>query len=152
VLTFQTSPLEEAVEVAGPLRVELWVSSEAKDTDFTAKLVDVYPPSADYPDGYAMNLEDGILRMRFRNTRTREELIKPGTVYPVTIDLWATANRFAPGHRIRLDISSSNFPMYDLNPNTGEPLGRHTHVKRTLNSVYHDGERLSALLLSVRTP
>ena len=99
-----------------------------------------------------MNVEDGILRMRFRNSREREELMVPGTVYPITIDLWATANRFSPGHRIRVDISSSNFPMYDINPNTGETLGKHTHSVRALNRVYHGGEYPSHLHLSVRTP
>ena len=149
VLSFQTAPLKEAVEIAGPLRVELWVSSTAKDTDFTAKLMDIYPPSADYPEGYAMNLEDGILRARFRNSREREELMEPGTVYRIEIDLWATANRFAPGHRIRLDISSSNFPFYDVNPNTGERLGKHTHMKTAINTVYRGPRRPSALVLPV---
>jgi len=150
VLTFETPPLEEDIEVTGPLRVTLWVSSQVRDTDFTAKLVDVFPPSDDYPAGYAMNVEDGILRMRFRNGREREELVEPGKVYKVTIDLWATANLFRKGHRIRLDISSSNFPMFDVNPNTGEPLGRHTHTRKTLNSVYHDAGRPSSLVLPVR--
>ena len=149
VLSFQTPPLEEAVEIAGPLKVELWVSSTARDTDFTAKLMDIYPPSVDYPEGSAMNLEDGILRARFRNSREREELMTPGTVYHIEIDLWATANRFAPGHRIRLDISSSNFPFYDVNPNTGEGLGRHTHMKTALNTIYRGPKYPSALVLPV---
>ncbi len=150
VLTFESPPLKQDVEVTGPLRVSLWASSQAKDTDFTAKLIDVYPPSDDFPSGYAMNVEDGVLRMRFRDGRDHEELMQPGKVYQVTIDLWATANLFRQGHRIRLDISSSNFPMFDLNPNTGEPLGRHTHTNQTLNSVYHDAERPSCLILPVR--
>ena len=150
VLTFATPPLTHDMEVTGPMRVTLWVSSEAKDTDFTAQLIDVYPPSDDYPAGYAMNLEDGILRMRFRKSREREELMKPGTIYKVSIDLWATSNLFRKGHKIRLDISSSNFPMYDVNPNTGEPLGRHTHVISTVNTVYHDPEHPSCLVLPVR--
>ena len=149
VLCFQTPPLKKAVEIAGPLKVELWVSSTARDTDFTAKLIDIYPPSADYPEGYAMNLEDGILRARFRNSREREELMEPGTGYHIEIDLWATANRFAPGHRIRLDISSSNFPFYDVNPNTGEGLGRHTHMKTALNTIYRGPKHPSALVLPV---
>ena len=149
VLSFQTPPLEEDLEIAGPMRVELWVSSTAKDTDFTAKLMDVYPPSSDYPEGYAMNLEDGILRMRFRESREREELMEPGTVYRVEIDLWDTANRFHKGHRVRLDISGSNFPFYDVNPNTGEFLGRHTHLKTAVNSVYQAPGRASALVLTV---
>ena len=149
VLSFQTPPLEEDLEIAGPMRVELWVSSTARDTDFTAKLMDVYPPSSDYPEGYAMNLEDGILRMRFRESREREELMEPGTVYRVEIDLWDTANRFHKGHRVRLDISGSNFPFYDVNPNTGEFLGRHTHLKTAVNSVYQAPGRASALVLTV---
>ena len=149
VLSFQTPVLEEAVEIAGPLRVKLWVSSTAPDTDFTAKVMDVYPPSADYPEGYAMNLEDGILRVRFRNSREQEKLMEPGKVYRIEIDLWATANRFAPGHRLRLDISSSNFPFYDVNPNTGERLGRHTHMKSAINTIYRGPSRPSALILSV---
>lgn len=150
VLTFETAPLESDVEVTGSLRAELWVSSSAQDTDFTAKLIDVYPPSKDYPDGYAMNLEDGILRMRFRESRTEEELMSPHKVYKATIDLWATANVFRKGHRIRLDVSSSNFPMYDVNPNTGEPPGRHSRLQSALNTVYHDAEHPSCLVLPVR--
>ena len=150
VLTFATVPLDHDIEVTGAIRVELWVSSSAKDSDFTAKLIDVYPPSKDYPDGYAMNLEDGILRMRFRNSREKEELLSPSELYQVTIDLWATANLFRKGHKIRLDISSSNFPMYDLNPNTGEPLGRHTRLQSALNTVYHGGEHPSCVVLPRR--
>jgi putative CocE/NonD family hydrolase len=150
VLTFESPPLGRDLEVTGPMRVSLWVASNAKDTDFTAKLIDVHPPSEDYPAGYAMNVEDGILRMRFRNGREREELMQPGKVYKVTIDLWATANLFRKGHRIRLDVSSSNFPMFDLNPNTGERLGRHTHARKALNSVHHDAGHPSCLMLPVR--
>ncbi|MFC1739815.1 CocE/NonD family hydrolase, partial [Planctomycetota bacterium] len=149
VLSFETGVLEEEIEVTGWVQVSLWVSSEAKDTDFTAKLIDVYPPSEDYPQGYAMNLEDGILRMRFRNSREREELMEPGVIYPITIDLWAISNTFHKGHKIRLDISSSNFPMYDRNPNTGEPLGQHTHMISTVNTVYHDTEHPSHLLVPI---
>ncbi len=149
VLTFETAPLEYDIEVTGAIRAELWVSSSAKDTDCTAKLIDVYPPSKDYPDGYAMNLEDGILRMRFRKLREKEELMSPGGLYKVTIDLWATANLFRKEHKIRLDISSSNFPMYDVNPNTGEPLGRHIRLESALNTVYHGSERPSCLVLPV---
>jgi len=149
VLTFETPPLEQNVEVTGPIQVVLWVSSTAQDTDFTAKLIDVYPPSLDYPSGYSMNLEDGILRMRFRESRQREKLMNPDAVYKITIDLWATANLFRQGHRIRLDISCSNFPMYDVNPNTGEPLGRHTRMVAATNTVYHDRERASQLVFPV---
>ena len=145
----KTAPLEKSVEIAGPIQAEIWVSSSARDTDFTAKLVDVYPPSKDYPAGYAMNLEDGILRMRFRESREKETLMDPGDVYKVTIDLWATANRFNKGHKIRLDISSSNFPMYDVNPNTGGPLGKPTRRIKAINTIYHSQQRPSHVKLPV---
>ncbi len=147
VLSFQTPPLAQGVEVVGPLSVKLYVSSTAVDTDFTAKLIDVYPPNADYPRGYAMILIDSIRRMRYRNSLERAELMTPGEVYEVTIDLWATANRFERGHRIRLDISSSNFPTFDPNPNTGEPIGYHTHTVTARNTVFHDAEHSSHLIL-----
>jgi putative CocE/NonD family hydrolase len=113
VLCFTGPVLEEPVEVTGPVSLTLFVSSSAVDTDFTAKLVDVFP------DGKAINLCDGILRVRYRNGLATEELMKPGTVYEITIDMTATSNVFLPGHRIRLDVSSSNFPRYDRNTNTG---------------------------------
>jgi putative CocE/NonD family hydrolase len=113
VLCYATPVLEEPVEVTGPISLTLFVSSSAVDTDFTAKLVDVFP------DGKAINLCDGILRTRYRNGLDHQELMEPGTVYEITVDMTATANVFLPGHRIRLDISSSNFPRYDRNTNTG---------------------------------
>jgi putative CocE/NonD family hydrolase len=149
VLTFQTPPLEAAVEVVGPLKVKLFVSSSAVDTDFTAKLVDVYPGNPDFPSGYAMVLIDSVRRMRYRDSLEHAELMTPGQVYEIEIDLWATANRFERGHRIRLDISSSNFPTFDPNPNTGEPVGRHTHTVVAHQTVYHDAERPSHLTLTV---
>jgi putative CocE/NonD family hydrolase len=149
VLSFQTPPLAQAVEVVGPLHVKLYVSSTAVDTDFTAKLIDVYPPNVDYPRGYAMILIDSIRRMRYRNSLERAELMTPGEVYEVTIDLWATANRFERGHRIRLDISSSNFPTFDPNPNTGEPIGYHTHTVTARNTVFHDAKHPSHLILPI---
>ena len=124
VVVFQTEPLEEPVEIVGSVTVKLVVSSSAVDTDFTAKLVDVYPPSADYPSGFAMNLTDGILRARYRETPERQVLMTPGEVYELTVEPFPTANVFKKGHRIRVDISSSNFPRFDTNPNTGEPLGK----------------------------
>src|SRR5262249_50708965 len=99
-------------------------------------LIDAYPPSNDYPAGYHMNLCDSIIRCRFRNGWDREELMEPGKVYAVRITFTPTSNLFARGHRIRLDISSSNFPRLDLNPNTGEPCGRHTHTTIARNRVY----------------
>ena len=127
MLVYQTEPLAEPVEVTGRAEVRLWVSSSAVDTDFTAKLVDVYPPNEDYPEGYDLLLNDSIIRTRFREGFEQEVFLEPGEVVPVSILLPPTSNVFAAGHRIRIDVSSSNFPRLDLNPNTGEPIGRHTH-------------------------
>lgn len=151
VLVFQTEPLQEAVTVMGPVTVRLWISSSAPDTDFTAKLVDVHPPSEDYPWGYDMLLADRIVRARYRNSLERAELMEPGEVYEIEIDLLGTANRFEAGHRIRIDVSSSNFPFFDVNPNTGERLGHHTRTVPATNSVYHDAQRPSHVLLPVVT-
>jgi putative CocE/NonD family hydrolase len=109
--------------------VRLRVASSAPDTDFTAKLVDVHPPNDDYPDGYDMLLCDSIIRCRYRNGFDHEELMEPGEEVEVTILLPPTSNLFAAGHRIRVDVSSSNFPRLDRNPNTGEPIGRHTRME-----------------------
>lgn len=149
VLVFRTSPLAEGVELTGPLVVRLWVSSSAIDTDFTAKLVDEYPPNPDYPEGFALNIADAITRMRYRNSRERAELMEPGKVYVVRIDPQATSNHFARGHRIRVDISSSNFPHYDVNPNTGEPLGLERRSVVAHQTVYHDAVRASHVELPV---
>ena len=136
VLVFQTEPLKEDVEVTGPVVVHLFVSSTAVDTDFTAKLIDVYPPNADYPLGFDLNIGDSITRMRYRNSLARAELMKPGQIYEADIDLYPTANVFAKEHRIRLDVSSSNFPRFDVNPNTGEPLQQHRRMIPADNTVY----------------
>lgn len=149
VLAFQTAPLAQDVEVTGPLTVRLWVSSSAVDTDFTAKLIDVYPPNQDYPDGYAMNLADSILRMRYRNSRERLEMMIPGEIYEIVIEPQPTSNLFKAGHRIRLDISSSNFPQFDVNPNTGGPLGMERRVVIAHNTVYHDAARPSHIVLPI---
>jgi putative CocE/NonD family hydrolase len=149
VLVFQTPPLEAPVELTGPLRVELWISSSAPDTDFTAKLIDVYPASADYPDGFAMNLTDGILRVRYRDSWEHPALMTPGRVYRIRIDAFPTSNLFARGHRIRLDISSSNFPHFDANPNTGEPEGRATRTAMARNRIYLEADRPSHAILPV---
>jgi predicted acyl esterase len=149
VLVFQTEPLREPVEVTGQVHVSLWISSSALDTDFTAKLIDVYPPNPDYPEGFHMNLVDSIIRARYRDSWEREELMRPGEAYQVRIVLPPTSNLFSVGHRIRIDISSSNFPRFDLNPNTGEPIGRHTHTAVAHNTVYLDRSRPSRIELPV---
>jgi hypothetical protein len=136
VLVYETEPLEERVEVTGRPVVRLRIASSAVDTDFTAKLIDVYPPNEDYPDGYDMLISDSIIRCRYRNGFEREELMEPGTEYEVTILLPPSSNLFAAGHRIRVDVSSSNFPRLERNPNTGEPIGRHTHTVEADQTVF----------------
>ena len=152
VLVFQTEPLKEDMEVTGPVDVQLFVSSSAVDTDFTAKLIDVYPRSQDYPLGFDLNIGDSITRMRYRNSLEKAELMEPGKMYPVTIHLYPTANVFARGHRIRVDISSSNFPRFDVNPNSGEPLQQHRRMLPVDNSVYHDADHASHVLLPIIPP
>jgi hypothetical protein len=149
VLTFETPPLDSDVAIAGPVTVDLWISSSAPDTDFTAKLVDVSAPNRDYPWGFAMNLEDRIVRARLAIDTSKPLLLKPGEVRKVTIDLLGVANRFQKGHRIRVDISSSNFPFFDVNPNTGERPGYQTHEQVAINTVYHDKDHPSRVNLPV---
>ena len=149
VLTFQTEPLDHDVEVSGPLTIHLFAASSALDTDFTAKLIDVHPANGDYPNGLAINISDSILRARYRNGWEQAELLTPGEVYEFTFQLYPTSNIFKAGHRIRLDISSSNFPRFDVNPNTGGPLGKERRVELAHQAIYHDGEYASRLLLPV---
>lgn len=147
VIVFQTPPLDRKVEITGPITVKLWVSPDCVDTDFTAKLVNVFPPNEDYPDGYALNVADGIVRASYGHGRTERELLVPGEVYEVEIKLGATGMIFQKGHRIRVDISSSNYPRFDLNPNTGEPLGLHRNVQTAVNTIFHDRLRPSHIIL-----
>jgi hypothetical protein len=149
VIVFRTPPLTEDVEVTGPIDVKLWASSSAPDTDFTAKLIDVHPPTKDFPAGIDMGIEDGIIRARFRNSLEREELMTPGTVYEFTIRLYPTSNVFKAGHRIRLDISSSSFPRFDINPNTGEQLNSHRRMQTATNTIYHDRAHPSHVVLPI---
>ncbi len=149
VLVFQTAPLAADLEVTGELVVKLWISSSAPDTDFTAKLVDVYPSSVDYPGGFDLNITDGILRTRFRKSLAKEELLKPGEIAPIEIKLYPTANVFRRGHRLRVDVSSSNFPRFDVNPNTGEPLNEQRRMAVATNTVHHDREHPSQIVLPV---
>ena len=149
VLVFQTDPLGEPLEVTGPMQVHLWVASSALDTDFTAKLVDVHPRNDDYPEGYDMLLNDSVIRCRYREGFDREVMLEPGVPVPVTITLPPTSNLFDVGHRIRVDVSSSNWPRLDVNPNTGEPIGRHTHQLVAEQTVHADAERPSHIVLPV---
>jgi putative CocE/NonD family hydrolase len=143
VLVYITEPLAQAVEVTGPVRVELYASSSAPDTDFTAMLLDVWP------NGFRQRLCDGIVRTRFREGMDRPSLIEPGHIYTYTVDCWNTAQVFQPGHRICLQISSSAFPKYDRNLNTGAPLGLTSEMAVAEQRIYHDAEHPSAIILPI---
>jgi hypothetical protein len=147
VLVYSTPPLDQDLEVTGPVTLDLFAKSSAVDTDFTGKLVDVWP------NGFAQNLTEGILRARFRASTVGEpKLITPGKVYEYKIDLWSTSNVFLKGHRIRLEVSSSNFPRFDRNLNTGKSAADdQTSVKAT-NIIYHDRKYPSALVLPIVSP
>jgi putative CocE/NonD family hydrolase len=149
VLSFESEPLAEDMAVAGPVTVTLFAATDGLDTDFTAKLIDVYPPSSDYPAGFAMNLTDGIIRCRFRHGDGIPCLAVPGETMQLTIQLFATANLFKAGHRIRLDISSSNFPKFDVNPNTGEPAGVGRARRVACNTVFLDEAHPSRLQITL---
>ncbi len=141
VLSYSTPVLTQDTEVTGPVTLELYASSSAVDTDFTAKLVDVWP------NGYAQNLTEGIVRAKYRDSASKPDPLQPGKVYPFHIDLWSTSNVFLKGHRIRLEVSSSNFPRFDRNLNTGKSAANdQTSVKAT-NTIYHDAKYPSALTL-----
>ncbi len=143
VLVYSIGPLQSDLEVTGPVTATLFVKSSAVDTDFAAKLVDVRP------DGFAQDLTEGILRMRYRDSAERASLMNPGQIYQITVDLWATSNVFLRGHTLRLEISSSNFPRFDRNLNTGEEIkSAHNFVSAT-NTIVHDVQHPSALSLSV---
>jgi uncharacterized protein len=149
ILVFATPPVTEDLEVTGPLVVKLWASSDAPDTDFTAKLIDVYPPSADFPAGVDMLIGDSIVRARYRNGAAKPQMLERGKPYEFTIELYPTSIVFRRGHRIRLDISSSNFPRFDVNPNTGEPLNDNRSSRVAENTVYLDPAHPSRILLPV---
>ena len=143
VLVYSTSPLEHDLEVTGPVRLDFFAASSAVDTDFTAKLVDLYP------DGTAINLTEGIVRARYRDSQENPTQLTPRQVYALTIDLWATSNVFKPGHRIRLEVSSSNFPRFDRNLNTGVPAATSEKMASASNTILHDQSHPSALVLPV---
>jgi putative CocE/NonD family hydrolase len=132
VLVYTTEAFSRDIEVTGPVSLDLWASTSAVDTDFTGKLVDVAP------DGHAQNLTEGILRLRYRNSQEKPELANPGQVYHLTVDLWATSNVFLAGHKLRLEVSSSNFPRFD----------RNLMIKAT-NTILHDRDHPSALIVPV---
>ena len=149
MLCFITEPLEEDLVVTGPLVATLYVSTDGLDTDFTVKLLDIYPPGPHYPNGCALNLTDSIRRLRFRNSFEQEELAEPGQVYELEIEMYPTGNRFVKGHQIRVDISSSNYPRFEVNPNTGGVLGVDRRKRVAQNTLYHDKSRPSHLTMWV---
>ena len=143
VLVYTSAALDADLDVTGPVKVTLWAATSATDTDFTAKLVDVRP------DGVAVNLADNIIRARYRNGRDHEELVAPGEVHEYTIDLYGISHVFLAGHRIRLDVSSSNWPRFDANPNTGAPFARSPASAPVVQRIFHDATHPSRVTLPV---
>ena len=143
VLVYTSAPLERDLELTGPIAVHLFASSTAVDTDFTAKLVDVRP------DGYAHNLQDGIVRARYRTSAAEPSFLEPGRVYEFEIDLWSVSHLVKTGHRLRLEVSSSNFPRFDRNPNTGAPIGQDARLESARQTVLHSATHPSHVVLPV---
>jgi putative CocE/NonD family hydrolase len=143
ILTYTSAPLSARLEVTGPIKVTLFAATDARDTDFTAKLVDVHP------DGKAYNIVDGVIRARYRQGTGKAVLISPGAVLEYTIDLWSTSHAFLPGHRLRVDISSSNFPRLDRNLNTAESPELATAMVKARQTIYHDAAHPSHIVLPV---
>ena len=143
VLVYTTAPLARDTEVTGPITVTLYAASTARDTDFVAKLDDVYP------DGTSMLIEYGVQRARYRSSETKPSLIEPGRVYRYAIHVWPTSNLFKAGHRIRIEISSSNFPMYDRNPNTGHAFAQDAALQIADQTIFHDEDHPSSVTLPI---
>jgi putative CocE/NonD family hydrolase len=143
VLGYTSDVLQDPVAIAGPVRMKLAAATDGRDTDWMIKLIDVHP------DGFAMNIAEGILRARFRNGLEKMDLLQPNQVYEFDIDMAGTANVFQKGHRIRVDITSSNFPQFDRNPNTGEDLGASARVRTARQTIHSGGAKASHIVLPV---
>ena len=143
MLVYTSEFLSDTITIAGPVRIKLHAATDGTDTDWMIKLVDVYP------NGYAMPVSEGILRARFRTGLDKMKLFTPNQTYEYDIELTGTANAFLPGHRIRIDITSSNFPQFDRNPNTGDPLGSSSKTRVAKQTIYHGGTTLSHVILPV---
>ncbi len=143
MLTYTSAPFERDFTIAGSVKAVLYGLSSAPDTDWVVRLCDVWP------DGRSMSVCDGILRARFRNSLEHAELMAPGQLYRFDVDLWATAQAFLPGHRLRIEVTSSDFPRYDRNLNTGGPFGEEVRGQAAINTLFHDAERASHVLLPV---
>ena len=141
ILIYTTTPLKKDIEISGPVQMILYAASNCLDTDFTCKLVDVYP------DGFCLNIAQGIIRARYRNSWETPELLKPEEIYKFTIDMWSTSNYFYKNHQIRIEISSSNFPQYDRNPNTGNTFGLDNELKVATQKIYHNKAHPSHIIL-----
>jgi putative CocE/NonD family hydrolase len=141
ILVYATPPLSSPVEIIGPVELKLWASSSAVETDFTAKLIDVHP------NGLAVNLSYGIMRTSYRSGYENLAPMQPGQPYEFTINLGPTGIRFGEGHRIRLDIASSDFPNFDRNHNTGADFWSDAELRTAHQKVYHDREHPSRLVL-----
>ena len=143
VVIYSTDSLTEDIEITGRLIINLWASSNALDTDFTGKLVDVGPC------GYSQLLQDGIIRARYRNSRKTPELLEPNKIYNYELDLWSTSNLFKKGHKIRVEISSSNFPRFDRNLNTGKIVAEEKNPIIAIQNIYHNKQYPSHIVLPI---
>ena len=143
VLVYTSEPLGDDLEVTGPVSMTIYASSSAPDTDFTATLVDIHP------DGRAINICEGLRRARFKDSIEEPVLIEPGRAYQYEIDLWETSNVFKMGHCLRVEVSSSNFPRFDVNPNTGGKLGVERRQKIAEQAIYHCPEHPSHVVLPI---
>jgi len=143
VLVYTSPPTQQDIEVTGRVLCKVYAASTALDTDFTAKLVDVYPT------GYSQIIREGIIRARYRNSFKKQELLTPGKAYEFTIDLWSVSHLFKRDHRIQVEISSSNFPKYDRNPNTGHRFGEDAELQKATQTIFHDGSHPSCIILPV---
>ncbi len=154
VLAFTSEPLAEDMEVTGPIEATIHLESDAPDTDLFVMVQDLYPPSGEWPDGYRLNVSDGLMRVRYRSGMASPAPIPPGEPVEVSFQLYPTSNRFVAGHRVQVLVSSSSFPRFDPNPNTGEPIGRHTHTKIATNTIHHTAghpSRVTLPLVSIET-
>ena len=152
VLVLQTPPLPQDLEIAGPIELKLWVATDGPDADVHAKLIDFYPPSEDWPQGFAMNLCEGLLRLRYHGSWETPALLEPARVYAVTVAMFPCANLFKRGHRLRLDLAGSNFPHFDINPNSGEAEGSMERKRVATTQIFVDSARPSHLVLPVIPP
>ena len=144
-LIYETGALLNDMDITGPISVEIYASSSVPDTDFTAALVDVYP------DGYSLLIQEGILRASFRDKDAEPSPIEPGEIYTFTIDLWATSYTLPAGHKLRVEISSSNFPRFARNLNNGETFGVSDEIKIAEQTIYHNSKYPSRLVLPIMT-